>query len=141
MPSYNKVILMGHLTRDPEMKYLTSGTAVTNFGMAMNEKYTDKQTGETKETPCFVEITCWARTAEVANEYLSKGDPVFIEGSLKFDSWETDQGDKRSKLSVTAFRLQLMGKRESAPPGGAGGQVEQQEMPGVPEATSDDIPF
>ena len=100
MASYNRVILLGNLTRDPEMRYIPSGTAVTNFGLAMNERYTDRQTGEQKENTCFVDVEAWGRQAEVANEYLSKGRPVFIEGSLKFDSWEADDGSKRSKLSV-----------------------------------------
>ncbi len=157
MASYNKVILMGNLTRDPEMKYVPSGTAVTNFGLAMNERYTDRQTGEQKESPCFVEITAWGRQAEVANEYLSKGSPVFLEGSLKFDSWETDDGTKRNRLSVTAFRIQLIGGRRdgdemgggytNAQPAAASGQATSyQGAPtpagsDAPPATEDDIPF
>ena len=103
MASYNKVILMGNLTRDPEMRYIPSGTAVTNFGLAMSDRYTDRQSGEQKETVCFVDVEAWGRQAEIANEYLSKGRPVFIEGTLKFDSWETEDGSRRSKLSVRAF--------------------------------------
>lgn len=148
---------MGNLTRDPEMKYVPSGTAVTNFGLAMNERYTDRQTGEQKESPCFVEITAWGRQAEVANEYLSKGSPVFLEGSLKFDSWETDDGTKRNRLSVTAFRIQLIGGRRdgdemgggytNAQPAAASGQATSyQGAPtpagsDAPPATEDDIPF
>ena len=111
MASYNRVILMGNLTRDPEMKYLPNGSAVTNFGIAMNERYTDKQTGEQRENPCFVDVEAWGRQAEIANEYLSKGSPVFIDGSLKFDSWEAEDGTKRNKLRVKVFRIQLIGGR------------------------------
>ena len=157
MASYNRVILLGNLTRDPEMKYIPSGTAVTNFGLAMNERYTDRQTGEQKENTCFVDVEAWGRQAEVANEYLSKGRPVFIEGSLKFDSWEADDGSKRSKLSVRAFRIQLIGGRRDgdevgggyadAEPAAAPAQsASYQEAPApqassAPSATEDDIPF
>jgi single-strand DNA-binding protein len=157
MASYNKVILMGNLTRDPEMRYVPSGTAVTNFGLAMNERYTDRQTGEQKESPCFVEITAWGRQAEIVNEYLTKGSPVFLEGSLKFDSWEADDGTKRNKLSVTAFRIQLIGGRRDGD-GMGGGYADAQpaasseqstpyqsapapEATSAPSATEDDIPF
>lgn len=157
MASYNKVILMGNLTRDPEMKYIPSGTAVTNFGLAMNERYTDRQTGEQKENTCFVEVEAWGRQAEVANEYLSKGRPVFIEGSLKFDSWETEDGSKRSRLSVRAFRIQFIGGRSDGDETGGGYANAQpaaapaqsapyQEAPApeassTPSTTEDDIPF
>ena len=77
MASYNKVILMGNLTRDPELRYLPSGAAVANFGIAVNRVYNDRQSGERKEDVCFVDITAWARQAEVCNEYLRKGSPVF----------------------------------------------------------------
>ena len=157
MASYNRVILLGNLTRDPEMRYIPSGTAVTNFGLAMNERYTDRQTGEQKENTCFVDVEAWGRQAEVANEYLSKGRPVFIEGSLKFDSWEADDGSRRSKLSVRAFRIQLIGGRRDgdemgggyadAEPAAAPAQsAPYQEAPApeassAPSATEDDIPF
>lgn len=157
MASYNKVILMGNLTRDPEMRYVPSGTAVTNFGLAMNERYTDRQTGEQKESPCFVEITAWGRQAEIVNEYLTKGSPVFLEGSLKFDSWEADDGTKRNRLSVTAFRIQLIGGRrdgdemggnytEAQPAAAPTQSAPYQEAPApqassTPPSTDDDIPF
>ena len=156
MASYNKVILMGNLTRDPEMRYVPSGTAVTNFGLAMNERYTDRQTGEQKESPCFVEITAWGRQAEIVNEYLTKGSPVFLEGSLKFDSWEADDGTKRNRLSVTAFRIQLIGGRRdgdemsggyadaepaAAPTQSAPYQGTPAPEASAPSATEDDIPF
>ena len=157
MASYNRVILLGNLTRDPEMRYIPSGTAVTNFGLAMSERYTDRQTGEQKENVCFVDVEAWGRQAEIANEYLSKGRPVFIEGALKFDSWETEDGSKRNKLSVRAFRLQLIGGRrdddemgsgyaDAQPAAPSGQATSYQEAPAAnasdaPSATEDDIPF
>ncbi len=157
MASYNRVILMGNLTRDPEMRYVPSGTAVTNFGIAVSDRYTDRQTGEQKESVCFVDITAWGRQAEVVNEYLTKGSPVFLEGSLKFDSWEADDGSKRNKLSVTAFRIQLLGGRRDSDEMGGGyadaqpasaptGSAPYQEAPApeassAPSSTEDDIPF
>ena len=158
MASYNKVILMGNLTRDPEMKYLPSGTAVANFGIAMSEKYTDRQSGEQRENVCFVDVEAWDRQAEIVNEYLSKGSPVFLEGALKFDSWETPEGEKRSKLRVRMFRMQLIGGRQDGDAANGGytqatppdstpmqGQSDQSSTPSAGESdtssTDDDIPF
>lgn len=149
MASYNKVILMGNLTRDPELKYLPSGTAVANFGLAMNETYTDRQTGEKKEEVCFVDVEAWGRQAEIANEYLQKGSSVFIDGSLRFDSWEADDGTKRSRLRVRAFRFQFIGGRQDGDGGGAYDQAAPAAASPSPEfsgeagpsTTDDDIPF
>ncbi len=157
MASYNRVILMGNLTRDPEMKYIPSGTAVTNFGLAMNEKYTDRQTGEQRENTCFVEVEAWGRQAEIASEYLTKGRPVFVEGALKFDSWEAEDGSKRSRLSVRAFRIQFIGGRSDEGETGGGysnaqptaapaesapyAEAPAQEAGGASSGTEDDIPF
>ena len=132
MPSLNRVLLMGNLTRDPELRYIPSGAAVTNFGLAVNRFYTT-QDGERKEEVCFVDIETWGKTAENCANYLTKGRPVFIEGRLRFHSWETEDGQKRSKLSVTAFNVQfLSGRREEGEPGA--------EQMGELEADND-IPF
>jgi single-strand DNA-binding protein len=150
MASYNKVILMGNLTRDPELQYLPSGTAVAKFGLAVNRVYNDRQSGERKEDVCFVDITAWARQAEVCNEYLRKGSPVFLEGRLNFNSWETDDGQRRSKLDVVAERVQLVGGRQDGDGGGAYDQAAPASAPSSPElsgeqgppaTTDDDIPF
>ncbi len=156
MASYNKVILMGNLTRDPEMKYLPSGSAVTNFGLAMNEKYTDRESGDTRESVCFVDVEAWGRQAEISNEYLSKGSPVFIEGALKYDSWETPEGEKRSRLRVRLIRFQFIGGRRDGDEAGGGytdampsepsqAQPEQSQEQtaggGSASTTEDDIPF
>ena len=121
MANLNKVLLIGRLTRDPELRYTPSGTAVAEFGLAVNRNYTDGR-GERKEETCFVEIVAWARQAEVMNEYLAKGRQVFVEGRLEFDSWETPEGQKRSKLRVVVDNFQFIGGRDDAGGGGGGGR-------------------
>jgi single-strand DNA-binding protein len=113
MASDNRVILVGNLTRDPELKYLPSGTAVSEIGLAVNDRV--KRNDQWVDEATFVDVTLWERTAEVANEYLSKGSPVLIEGRLKLDTWEKD-GQKRSKLRVVASKMQML----SAGGGGRG---------------------
>jgi single-strand DNA-binding protein len=122
MASFNKVILLGNLTRDPEIRYTPKGTAVTELGMAVNRVYT-AENGEKREETTFVDVTLWGRTAEIAGEYLKKGRPVFIEGRLQLDTWDDKQsGQKRSKLKVVGEGLQLLGGR----PGGAGGGADEE---------------
>jgi single-strand DNA-binding protein len=111
MASYNRVILLGNVTRDIELRYTQSGTAVTDVGLAVNDRR-KSQTGEWVEETTYVDVTFWGRTAEVASEYLSKGSPVLVEGRLKLDTWESD-GQKRSKLHVVCERMQLLGGRPS----------------------------
>jgi single-strand DNA-binding protein len=123
MASYNRVILIGNLTRDPELRYLQSGMAVVDLGLAVNDKRKNAQ-GEWIEETTFVDVTVWGRTAEVAGEYLTKGSPVFIEGRLKLDTWETD-GQKRSKLKVVCDKMQLIGARGQGGPGGSGPGARQ----------------
>ncbi len=115
--SFNKVVLLGNLTRDPELRYLPSGTAVSEIGLAVNDRI--KRDGQWVDEATFVDVTLWGRTAEVANEYLSKGSSVLIEGRLKLDSWENKEGEKRSKLKVVCERMQMVG-----PKGGGGGPSE-----------------
>ncbi len=111
MASYNRVILMGNLTRDVQLRYTPSGTPVTEVGLAVNDRRKG-QNGEWIDETTFVDVTFWGRTAEVAAEYLSKGAPVFIEGRLKLDTWEKD-GQKNYKLRVVCDRMQLLGNREN----------------------------
>lgn len=148
MASFNRVVLMGNVTRDIELKYLQSGTAVTEIGMAMNDRR-KTQSGEWVDEPVFVDVTLWGRTAEIASEYLSKGTPVFIEGRLKYDTWEAD-GQKRSKLRVVGERMQLIGPKGERPRGGGGGYSESEfsepatantASGGGSEPPQDDIPF
>lgn len=163
MASYNRVILVGNITRDIEVRYLQSGTAVTDIGLAVNEKYKN-QSGEWVEQVTFVDITLWGRTAEIAGEYLGKGSPVLIEGRLKLDQWEKE-GQKHSKLKVVGERMQMLGTKGGGGGGrgGSGGGPPQQyddtpdygEPAGAPSRgssrsappsappppTGDDIPF
>jgi len=148
MANYNRVILLGNLTRDPELRYIPSGTAVSEIGLAVNDRV--KRDGQWVEEPTFVDITLWGRTAEVANEYLSKGSSVLIEGRLKFDTWETNDGQKRSKLRVVGERMQMLGGRGSGGGGGEGGRRSSSSNeyqtadtgPSEPEGPADDdIPF
>ena len=104
----NKTMLIGNITRDVELKYTASGAAVANFGLAVNRIYTNAD-GEKVEDTCFLDIVAWNRLAEVAGEYLSKGRPVFIEGRLQMDTWEQEDGQKRSKLKVIAQNIQFLG--------------------------------
>ncbi|MDX1965139.1 MAG: single-stranded DNA-binding protein [Pirellulales bacterium] len=119
MASFNRVILLGNTTRDIEIRYLPSGMAVTDIGLAVNDRR-KSQTGEWVEETTFVDITLWGRTAEIASEYLTKGSPVMIEGRLKLDTWEKD-GKKNSKLKVIGERMQLLGSRGQGGGGGGGG--------------------
>ncbi len=109
MASYNRVILMGNLTRDIQLRYTPAGTPVTEVGIAVNDRRKG-QNGEWIDETTFVEVTFWGRTAEVASEYLGKGSPVFIEGRLKLDTWEKD-GQKQYKLRVVCDRMQMLGSR------------------------------
>ncbi len=120
MASYNRVILLGNLTRDPEIRYLPSGMAVCDVGLAVNDRRKNAA-GEWIEEVTFVDVTVWGRTAEVMSEYLGKGSPVFIEGRLKLDTWEGQDGQKRSKLKVICERMQMVGGRGQGGPGGADG--------------------
>ena len=109
MASFNKVLLMGNLTRDPEVRYTPKGTAIANIGLAVNRTYTT-DSGEQKEEVTFVDIEVWGRQAETAGQYLSKGRPVFVEGRLRFDQWDDKEtGQKRSKLKVVGERIQFLG--------------------------------
>ena len=156
MASYNKVILLGNLTRDPQVRYTPSGSAVAEIGLAVNRYWTDKQSNTRREETTFVDVTLWNRDAEVAGEYLAKGRSVLIGGRLQLDTWDDKQtGQKRSKLRVVAERMQMIGGRGEGGGGGrAGGApvaAEHSEGPpgGFDEADShaggpppeDDVPF
>jgi single-strand DNA-binding protein len=124
MASFNKVILLGNLTRDPEVRYTPKGSAVCDLGIAVNRVYTTEG-GEKREEVTYVDVVLWARLAEIAGEYLKKGRPVFIEGRLQMDTWDDKQtGQKRSKLRVVGETMQLLGGR---PPGASGGPAETGE--------------
>ena len=159
MPNLNKVMLMGNLTRDPEIKYTPKGMAITNLGLAVNRVWSN-EAGEKQEEVTFIDVEMFGRKAEVAAEYLKKGRPVFIEGRLKLDSWDDKQsGQKRSKLKVVGESLEFLGSREGGGGGGGGGGEYSEgrpasRPPGKPasppprpaadpdlDAGDDDIPF
>ena len=122
MASYNKVILVGNLTRDPELRHTPSGAAVTDLGLAVNRTWTDRNTNQKNEETTFVDVTCWSRTAEIACEYLRKGRPVLIEGRLQMDEWsDKETGQKRTKLKVVCDSMQMLGSRDGGGGGGDGG--------------------
>jgi single-strand DNA-binding protein len=151
MASLNKVILLGNLTRDPELRYAPNGTAVARFGLAVNTQRAG-QGEDRKEEVCFVDIVAFGRQAETASEYLSKGRPALVEGRLQWRSWEGQDGQKRSKHEVIAERIQFMPRgredgMERASPGqgmerpspGPSRAAEEMDLP--PAFEDDDIPF
>src|SRR3954464_6452260 len=128
MPNLNKVMLMGNLTRDPELKYTPKGTAIANLGMAINRTWV-AESGEKREEVTFVDVELWSRLAELAGEYLKKGRPVYIEGRLRGGTWDDGQtGQKRSKMRVVGEVMQLTGSREGS---GGGGPIIPSEMTGA----------
>ncbi|OGF46210.1 MAG: single-stranded DNA-binding protein [Candidatus Firestonebacteria bacterium RIFOXYC2_FULL_39_67] len=129
MASLNKVMLIGNLTRDPELKYIPSGSAVGTLNIAVNRKY-KAQDGSLKDDVCFVRVTVWGKPAENCNEYLSKGSPVYIEGRLQFKSWEKD-GQKRSSLDVVAERVQFLGGKKGAATGGDSEAIPEEPIEGA----------
>ncbi len=160
MPNYNKVILMGNLTRDPEVKYTSGGTAIAKLGMAINRTWTNKE-GQKQEETTFVDVDAFGRQAEVIGQYLKKGRPVMIEGRLKLDQWDDKQtGQKRSKLGVTLEGFQFLDSGGGgggaggggAGGGGGGGYQSQSNAPAASTTSSsnasaanipedDDVPF
>ena len=126
MASYNKVILLGNLTRDPELRVTPKGTAICQLGLAVNRQFKD-ESGATRDETTFVDIEAWGRQAETISKYCTKGKPLFIEGRLKLDSWEDKtSGQKRSKLKVVLENFQFVGSREGgAHGGGSGEEVDQ----------------
>ena len=131
MPNFNRVILMGNLTRDPELRYTPSGTAVTDFGMAINRRRRS-QDGDRRDETVFVTVTAWARQAEVINEHFSKGRPIFGEGRLHLDEWTSSDGTRRSKLKVVLENFEFIsprGEMASRPPQDSYRQEPQRPAP------------
>ncbi len=149
--SLNRVFLMGNLTRDPELRYIPSGTAVTTFDVAVNRSY-KTASGERKDETCFVRVVVWARRAEVCAEYLKKGSPVFVEGRLRSRSWDTPDGQKRSTLEIVANNVQFLrtaAKKDSSMPAAeTAGEIPQEGVEsidlndsGVQGGSEEEIPF
>jgi single-strand DNA-binding protein len=122
MASFNKVILMGNLTRDPQVRYTPGGTAVTEVGLAVNRTWFDKATNQRRDETTFVDVTFWGRQAEIVGEYLTKGSGVLIEGRLHLDQWDDkESGQKRSRLKVIAENMTMLPKGSGSGGGGGGG--------------------
>ena len=119
MANFNKVILMGNLTRDVEMRTTQGGMQIAKLGMAINRKWS--QNGEQKESTCFVDLTAFGRQAEVLSQYVGKGSPLFVEGRLEYSTWEGQDGQKKNKLEVVIDNFQFVGAPRSAGEGGSGG--------------------
>ncbi len=144
MPNLNRVMLMGNLTRDPELRYTNSNMAVTQIGLAINRRWKNQQ-GEQQEEVTFVDCEAWGRTAEVINQYLKKGRPIYVEGRLKLDQWDDKEGNKRSKIKVVIENFQFLDGRQGGPGDGGdhdaateGGGSYQQRPPsrGTPNRSS-----
>ena len=131
MASLNKVLLIGNLTRDPELRYIPNGSAVTNFTIAMNRVY-KLQSGEKKEEVSFVRVVVWGRMAEVCNDYLKKGRPVFVEGRLQSRTWDGPDGQKKSALEVIAMNVQFLNAST--------GRAEGQAVDGAPHSEKEEMP-
>jgi single-strand DNA-binding protein len=149
MANFNKVMLMGNLTRDPQLSYLPSQTPVVDFGLAVNRKWTSKE-GESKEEVCFIDCRAFGKPAETLNKYMKKGRPLFVEGRLVFDQWTAQDGSKRSKHRVHVDNFQFLGGGQGAggaaaeaPEAGTESQVEPDNSGPVKGAhpPADDIPF
>ena len=146
MASYNKVILIGNLTRDVAVRYISSGKAVAEIGLAVNNSYTDKASGQKRDDTVFVDVTLWGRTAELAGEYLAKGKPVMVDGRLVLDSWDDKAtGTKRTKLKVVGETIQFLGGGDGerrAPARQQEKSAAQVDDSGFDDGgISDDVPF
>lgn len=138
MPNLNKILMMGHLTRDVKLTYLQNQTAVADFGLATSRKY-KKQDGSMAEDTCFVDCQIFGKRAEVINKYFRKGDPIFIEGRLRFESWQAQDGTKKSKLRVLVENFEFVGSkktRDDDPP-----PLDQSHPVFEQNSNDDDIPF
>ena len=132
MPNLNKVMLMGNITRDPEVRYTPKGTAVTDISLAVNRSYT-LDDGERREETTFVDVTYWGRQAEVIGEYMKKGRPIYVEGRLQLDQWEDkNTGQNRSRLKIVGDNFQFLGGRD----GNSGGGEGQQQQSAPPQQQS-----
>lgn len=141
MASFNKVILVGNLTRDPQVRYTSGGSAVAEIGLAVNRSWFDKNSNSRKEETTFVDVTLWGRTAEVASEYLTKGRSVLIEGRLQLDQWDDkESGQKRSKLKVVGENMTMLGGKSEG--GDSRSPAESfYDRPAAGGDDSDDVPF
>ncbi len=136
MANLNKVLLIGNLTRDPELRYTPSGTAVVNLRMAINRPFRDKS-GENKQETCFMTVVAWDKQAEVCNQYLHKGSPLFVEGRLQSRSWDGQDGKKRTVVEVRAERVQFLGRPQQERQGSAAPAAEEESKGEAREGAAD----
>jgi single-strand DNA-binding protein len=134
MANLNKVLLMGNMTRDPQFSMTPAQTAVVEFGLAINRKFR-KQDGTQADETCFVDCQMYGKRAEVINKYLKKGDPIFVEGRLKFDSWQAQDGSKRSKMRVVVESFEFIGGSRGGKP------AEHQDAPAEAPAPDVEPPY
>ncbi len=139
MNGCNRVVIMGHLTRDPEVRQVAGGKAVAGLGVAINDSYRNAK-GETVEKPCFVDVVVWGATAEACGKYLKKGRPVLVDGRLQFDEWETPKGETRNRLKVRAESVQFLGNGDNGKRG-SGGEAPVGAGRGTRTANDDAEPF
>lgn len=144
MASYNRIILVGNLTRDPQLSYTPSNTAICKFGIATNRKWKDRE-GSMREEVCFVDCVLFGKGGETFNQYMSKGRPVLVEGRLSLNQWTTPEGDKRSKHEVFVENFTFLGGGQGGSKGGGGddgsGGASSQSHDEPPMPTDNDIPF
>ncbi len=152
MASLNRVFLIGNLTKAPTLRYTPGGAAVADLSLAINSTFMNKA-GERKDEVCYVDVVTWGRQAETASEYLTKGSPIFVEGRLQLDSWETGEGEKRNKIRVRASRIQFLGRAKAGAPRSEAEAIEESAAPAEPaeggieeasmpeEGKDGDVPF
>ena len=133
MAGFNRVVLLGNLTRDPQLKYLPNNTAVCEFGLAVNRRWRDRD-GNQREDVCFVDMAAFGRPGETINQYMSKGRQILVEGRLKFDSWTSQDGTKRSKLSVVVENFTFVGSRDASASGAPAGARDDRQPAPPPQA-------
>ncbi len=143
--SFNKIILVGNLGRDPELRYTPQGTPVCSFSLATNERRKDRSTGENNDITTWFRVTLWGRQAEVASQYLQRGKPVYIEGRLRVEEYTDRDGNKRHSLEVNATDMQFISgggaREEGAPPAARAAAAPQDAPMPAPEMNDDDVPF
>ena len=137
MNGYNKVILMGNLTKDPEIRYTPNGTAVANFSIAVNRRY--KVNGEVKDEVSYLDIVVFGKQAENCGQYINKGDSILVEGRLQQRRWESEDGQKRSKIEIVAQSVQFMSKKQGSSQGGVTEEGSMSNSPG--SIIEEDVPF
>ena len=143
--SFNKIILVGNLGRDPELRYTPQGTPVCSFSLATNERRKDRTTGENNDITTWFRVTLWGRQAETASQYLQRGRPVYIEGRLRVEEWTDRDGKPRHTLEVHATDMQFIGgggaREEGAPPAARAAAAPQDAPMQAPDMNDDDVPF